>query len=467
MKFISAYFLFLLLVPSQCSFADRSRDLEKRVITTASQRIEIKGLSGSEITFKSWDKNEISIKLSVRISASDEKYEEDYVNALDIEETRSPSSVTVNFKELQRGVRGSGSFWGLFKGSAYLRKEIVGEIYVPKSNPLTTDLSYGSITLDDMKGEVYLLGKNNSLSLKNCSSLQTIENDYGTTVVENSGGSLNLSGVSSKVTIEKFEGPVKISADYSSLKLKDLKQSVSIRSQSGKHTIENVGGNLTVRSNYSTIVVNNVSGMAEIHSQSGNLRIENVDGLIIEAPYTKIEARRVTGKASKEVSIRGQSDSITLEDVQGNVTLDCPYSPISLEKVRGSVTLVTQSGRVTADDVIGDWKSETDYSTVRIRGLKAKSVSIRTKSNPVELDLLSIPATLDILNEYGSVAVSMPKGFSGEIQLDSEYASIDTDFPLRVKKTGGSAYAVGKVGTGSGTITIETKSGNITLKQRE
>ncbi len=467
MKSAYASLFFLLLVPSQCSFAQRSREIEKTVATTPSQRIELRGLSGSEIAFKSWDKNEVFIKLTVKISASDEKYEEEYINNLKVEDSKASGSVVIVFRELERGIRGSGSFWNLFKISAYVRKEIVGEIYVPKANPLTTDLSYGSISLDNMKGEVNLLGKSNTLSLRTCTTLKRIENDYGTTVIENSGGDLDLSGVSSEITIEKFDGPVTIEANYSTIVLRDIMKSVRIGSQSGRITIEQVGGNCTVRSDYTTISVSAVKGIADIRTQSGSLRVENVDGLIIDAPYTKVEARSVTGKASKDVTVRGQSDSMILEDIQGNIVLDSPYSQLTLQKIRGSVDLGTQSGRVTANDIIGDWKSQTDYSSVRIRGLKAKTVSLRNKSNPIEIELLSVPSSIDIINEYGAVTVSVPKGFSGDIQLDAEYASIETDFPIRSKKSGSSAYAVGKVGTGNGSITIETKSGNITLTEKD
>ena len=88
------------------------------------------------------------------------------------------------------------------------------------------------------------------------------------------------------------------------------------------------------------------------------------------------------------------------------------------------------------------------------------------KSDKIEAELSVVPSTVDIRNEYGSVSVDLPRGFSGDISLDAEYGKVNTDFPIQSRNRGSSGYAIGKVGSGTGRITIETRSGNIELSQK-
>ncbi len=458
----AAVSLALVAIPSE---TDQTRDIEHRSPTTPSQRIEIRGLSGSEIEFKSWDKNEVAMTIHVRISSSDQEYEDEYVRSLGIRETRSETTLLLEFEELRRGVKGGG-FWSIFKGGNYVRKEIRGEVFVPRSNALTTDFSYGSIALESMKGELRILGKNNSLSLKECSDVRTIENDYGESVLQGCGGNLTLKGTSSKVTIESFSGPVNIDARYSTIFVKNITQDATVKSQSGRITAESIGGDVTIQSDYTTIAVSSIKGDLTVGTKSGSLRVKGVQGLTVEAPYTTVEAADVSSPAGKPVSFSGQSGSLTLDNVKGDLHLVGPYSNMDLRNIRGSVDLQSKSSRITAEDISGDWKSHTEYSTLRLRGLRSKSVRVTNKSNGVRLDLSTIPNEVSIRNEYGGVEVTMPKGFAGEVMLDAEYGSIDTDFPIRSRKTGSSAYAVGTVGSGTGRITIETKSAGITITQQ-
>jgi len=444
--------------------ADQSKDIEHRAKVKPSQRIEITGLSGSKIEFKTWDKDEVYLRLNLRISSSDEDYEREYINSFEDHERTTEGSLILAFKEPRRDV--SSGIWSIFRGGSYVRKEITGEVFVPRANPLTTDLSYGSLSMTGIKGELNVLGKNNTLTLTDCANLHRITNNYGTTEVENGGGSLDLSGTSSTITVSNFAGPASVDANYSEIKMIGVAGTVSVKSQSGKHTFEDIGGNLTIRSKYSTMSIANVNGLLDIASQSGRVKARNVQGLIVDAPYTTIDAVDVTGINGKEVVISDQSATITLENIRGNTIITSPYSTIELRNIEGSVDVETKSGKVNARGVSGNWKSRTEYSRITLVELKSKEIFMTNKSGNIDADLLVVPSVIDIRNEYATVDVSIPRGFSGDISLDAEYGTVKTDFSIQTRNRGSSGYAVGKVGSGTGKIAIETRSGNIELTQK-
>lgn len=444
---------------------DQTRDLEHRAVTTPSQRIEIRGLSGTEIEFKSWDKNEVAMTIHVRISSSDRAYEEEYVQSLRIRETKSETSLLLEFIELRRGA-GGGGFWSLFTGGSYVRKEIRGEIFVPRSNALTTDFSYGAMALENMKGELRILGKNNYVSLKECSNVRVVENEYGESTLQNCGGDLKLTGMSSKVIIESFAGPVEVDARYSTISVKNITHTASIKSQSGRIAAETIGGNVSIDADYTTITASSIKGILSVKTKSGNVRVKGAGGLTVDAPYTPVEASDVVSPTGTPVTFSGQSGSLALENIKGDLLLDGPYSDIDLKNIQGSVELLSKSSGITAEGISGNWTSKTEYSTLRLRSVRSKTFRATNKSGDLRVELVTVPAEIGIRNEYGNVEVTMPKGFAGEVFLEADYGSIDTDLPIRSRNRESSSSASGSVGSGTGKITIETKSAGISLTQR-
>ncbi|TAK53088.1 MAG: hypothetical protein EPO24_14825, partial [Bacteroidetes bacterium] len=426
-----------LIVTTTCCFAEKHKTLEKRVATTATQRIEIEGISGSNVRFKTWANNEVLIKLRVSISSSDDNFEEEYISSATITESNTAETLRLTFDAEEQHEDGGFSLFKLFK-RFYVEKKISGEIYVPQKNPLTTDIRYGTLTLEDMEGELNLNGVGNTVTLRRCTAIKNVDNNYGKTIIEHSGGNLKLEGTSSTVTISDFNGKAHVEADYSTVTLSRVKQGVYVSDKSGKVKIEDMGGNSTIDADYSNITVKNVTGFVELNSTSATIKVYNVDGINLDANYSNVDITGVTGSAGKQIIVKGQSGSLSLIDAVGNVLIDNPYSNVELKNVKGNIDLTSKSASITANGVTGDWNSRTEYCSVKLKKLDAGNIVITNKSDRVELRLATAPDTLSIENEYGSVNVRMPSGFSGNVDLDSEYGSVHTNLSLKQKSRGSS-----------------------------
>ena len=178
MKYIIAVIVVFMLV--DIGQAEMHKAIDLRTPTTASQKLEIDGLSGSNITFTSWSKNEIYINLHVSIESSSDDYERDYIQNVKLSQMSENGVLRIRLEEPAISNGSGSSILNIFK-HFYVRKDISGEIFVPQSNPFSTDMRYGSLTLENMKGDLQLLGTSNTLKLKNCSSISQIDNNYGKT----------------------------------------------------------------------------------------------------------------------------------------------------------------------------------------------------------------------------------------------------------------------------------------------
>jgi hypothetical protein len=451
---------------------ERVRTIEQQFQTQPAQRIELYGFSGSEIKVQSWEKNEISVKLNITFSSSSPEDEQRYLDEIALKEDQSSDHISLTLAEPKMMSRSHSSFWSwitsAFRGSV-TRKTVEGEIFVPRSNALLAGVQYGSVSLDGMSGPVTVKGTSNSVTLKNCSSVSEVANDYGRTTIERCGGTLRLSCKSGTINIDQFKGKATLEADYSQIRVQDVTQSIAISSASSTMAVERIGGDAVIHSNYSSITVNNVSGFLEIKDSGGKIQVKTVDGIKINGDYSQMEISDVSGKAASEISIRGQSGPVSLANANGNVRIDNPYGNIELKNIKGNVDLDSKGARVTADNVVGDWHTDAEYSNVQITKLSAKRVTITNKSGKIDVELKIVPTSVDIRNEYADVDVNLPSGFGGDVDLNVSYGNLTTNLPsLKQKKfdNGAGAYGLRTVGDGSVKFAVETKSANIRVMQR-
>lgn len=451
-------------------FADKNKHLERHIPVDANQTISIQGISGANITFKSWDKPEIFINLMVQVSASDKEEEQQFIDSVKIIETSSASLLSLSFFDNSPGNRTSGvQIFGWFIGS-YFKREISGEIYVPQRNALSTNARYTNMFLENMQGEIQLSGRSNSLSLINCANLRHITNDYGKTIIKHSGGTLDFKGKSGSLGIEGFNGGLILDANYTGVQIQDVKQDVRLKSRSASIICERLEGSLRIDADYSTISVNNVKGYTDVESRSATIVVRNVGGASIRADYSNIELLGAQSlDSSRSVSVSTRSGSIKLENVTGRCSIEAPHTKILLKNIQGDVSLSATNSRVWVDGLKGNWTSSTSYTECSFQEVYANTIWMSNRSAAIDIKLRQIPRQLTIMNEYGEARVFMPQGFTGHVSADAQYGQVETNLQLNRTDTRSSVSMSGVVGGANskqpGTITIKTRSANIKLFQ--
>lgn len=442
------------------------KEIKKTYPVKSSQTIELLGFHGSTINVKSWEKNEIAIAIKVEFSSSDKQKEKEYFQKVDVLQEEIGERLVISYKEPKSNDEGF-SFSKFFKSffSSYTDLNVTGEIYLPTSAKLNSDMRYGSFSFDGIKGNIELSGVANTLVLKNCLSVQKIQNNYGTTTIDHSGGKLDLDGESSKIFVNDFNGSINADANYSTIKLNGITTELKVTCSSGTIDVDDVGGNIFFNADYSKINATNVKGSVVIESQSGTIRIKNTSGVTINAPYSNISVESVNG-SGKPVNIQNTSGQVDLSNITRDIIINDSYSKIKLSNIQGNVSVDGNGSTVHGRKVTGNLIVNNEYGDIRMDELSASTVEITNKSNKVDIELLTKPAKIDVKNEYGPVYVSLPE-FSGDVRLKASYGKITTNLPIEAEEIGGGAIAMGKVGSGTGMINIKTVSGDIDVQQKK
>ena len=140
---------------------------------------------------------------------------------------------------------------------------------------------------------------------------------------------------------------------------------------------------------------------------------------------------------------------------------------ISAEGVTGRIELHTASGDVTLQGVSGEVRAASASGTVKVRDA-AGSVNANTASGNVDVELTRLEGTGDMRfsSASGDVSVRLPSSLDARVDMSTASGSIETDFPIEVRKDRySSGYtARGQLGSGSRLLKISSASGDLRLK---
>lgn len=452
----------ILCISASSLFADKSKNIDKHIQVNPSQKIDVSDFPSSKISIKGWDKQEIYITVKVKISASDEEYETQFIDSIKIQESSSPSSVTISLKDNAPEENDNQlNFFGLKFGS-YFKKDFSVEIYVPAANLLSLSVKYSTLSIEGLRGELRVNGKSNSLTISDCAQLKEITDDYGSIVINNCKSSkFTLSTRSGSLQVNNFHGAMEINAPYCSVKMKELGAGAVIKGKSSTIDLAGIGGDVTVESSYSTITITEVKGRVWVTSKSGVVSLKRTGSATVNADYSTIDFREIRGDSSS-INASTRSGVVRIDEASGKVEIDAPYSRIALRKVIGEVAITTQSGKISMTETSGKINIKAEHSTIISRSTDANSIWLNGKSNSIEFSCSRVPKNTVILNEYGTTSMTIPSGFTGLLNLEAQQSRIETNLHIPENARGATVFR-GELGNSGETITI--KSGMVRLFQ--
>lgn len=202
----------------------------------------------------------------------------------------------------------------------------------------------------------------------------------------------------------------------------------------------------------------------DVNLAVGTMSATNVDGRVsLDAGSADITVSGAKGALSVDVG----SGNVSLNGASGDVSIDTGSGDVGLRQVAADMLSVdTGSGNVTGTDLSAmSVNVDTGSGNVELSAVRSPQVSIDTGSGDVILDLTAPVTQLGIDTGSGNVTVRAPANLNATVSLETSSGDLETDFPLQVRRTGSDELR-GKIGSGEGTITVETGSGDVKLLRR-
>ena len=193
----------------------------------------------------------------------------------------------------------------------------------------------------------------------------------------------------------------------------------------------------------------------------GSVTVTNVEGdLTLDTHDAEVMASGVKGGLRIDVG----SGSVRASQIEGNLSVDTGSGSVEVSRVRGgSLSIDTGSGDVTGSDLeAGDLSVDTGSGSIRLTGVVSPELSLETGSGGVTAELRRDVASLRVETGSGDIAIRAPASLGAEVEIETSSGDIETDFPLQITQHARD-HMVGTIGDGKGTIAIETGSGGIRL----
>lgn len=209
--------------------------------------------------------------------------------------------------------------------------------------------------------------------------------------------------------------------------------------------------------------------------QGRNRNIQATD-LVVRVPAaSRVQADTV----SADVAVSGVSGAQRHETVSGDIELNTTATDISLKSVSGAqqingagenarVTVRSISGDITVTDVTGELQLETVSGEAQVRDSALNRASMSTTSGELDYSgALQKDGVYDFRSISGNIGLTFAGTPDAQFDISAFSGNIDNSFGPEAQKV--SEYAPGKElrftgGQGSARVSVETLSGNITLR---
>ena len=210
-------------------------------------------------------------------------------------------------------------------------------------------------------------------------------------------------------------------------------------------------------------------GQVRIRNISGDVIVTGYDGdaIIVKAAKSgrdqeMIEIEDRSGAGNVDVGVRYPRNCNCEASVRFEVQAprSVSYDFDHIGSVSGEVQVTGVTGRLRASSVSGD---------VHIKEVSG-SVSASSVSGGVKVEIARLEGADDMKfsSVSGDVSVTAPASLDAEVDISSMSGSINTDFPVEVRKDrfGVHTSARGKLGEGSRHLKMSTISGSLSLRHQ-
>jgi|SRR5579859_25931 len=181
--------------------------------------------------------------------------------------------------------------------------------------------------------------------------------------------------------------------------------------------------NLTLINNFGDQSADNYNATLNLKPQTGNVTLQTLQG---------------------NVTVNDQRGNVTLQTLQGEATVNDLMGNVILQTVQGSVTVNDQTGNVTLQTVQGEAtvNDQTGNIAVTLSGSRWTG------------------AGMNATTQMGNVSVSRPMGYQAAFTAKSDAGNASIDSQTATSE--GSTGAVVTAGSGA-PIMLESKEGNVSV----
>jgi DUF4097 and DUF4098 domain-containing protein YvlB len=246
---------------------------------------------------------------------------------------------------------------------------------------------------------------------------------------------------------------------FGGIEVGDLTGAVQVSGQNGAVELRNIGGEVTASTSFGPMTAIRI-GAAVLKNQNGKIDVADVQGTLeASTSFASLTARHISGSAN----LRNQNGRVDL-DGAASAEIRTSFAGLSVNGVAGGVLLVNQNGKVAVTKVGGPLDARTSFASMDISG-EGPSFACHNQNGAIRLDVASGSVSNIVAStSFGEILVRLPGELKPTIQAQTEFAEINSDFPVLMKPKGSDPFK--DVDSGTLRIQLDTRNAPIRIAKK-
>jgi len=151
---------------------------------------------------------------------------------------------------------------------------------------------------------------------------------------------------------------------------------------------------------------------------------------------------------------------------EANLDIHSGDGDLTVHGLQGEINLSTQDGRIEADSLVGALRASTGDGNMRVQG-RFDSLYLRTGDGRIYAEISKgsqMASGWSIRSGDGNVEVSLPAGFSADLEVHTGDGRVTSELPIMLSGTLDRSSLRGKLNGAGPPLSVHTGDGSIHLK---
>ncbi len=168
-----------------------------------------------------------------------------------------------------------------------------------------------------------------------------------------------------------------------------------------------------------------------------------------------------------DLKLNSNLGTITVQASSGSLDLETGSGSIGVMDYTGPVVAKTNLGRIDMNQVTGALQLDSGTGSIQVNEFAGGKLVAETRTGSIQVDSrATLEGDLLLRTSTGSITLTLPQESSMKVSAQARTGSISAPNFLEMNRSGTSSSAVGTIGDGKHTVTLETGMGSINFNVR-
>lgn len=275
-----------------------------------------------------------------------------------------------------------------------------------------------------------------------------------------------------EVTLAGSTGSANITTGFGGIDVRDLTGSLTISNQNGATTLSGIragGDKLQVISSFGDIqVIGAEAGTVYLKSNNGSISLQDgyaTGAITLDNGFGNV---KFTGGRAETVSVNSDNGEVALNNVSvaTEVTATSNFGDVIIKNVSAKrYAIQSQNGDLSLEDISGVIKAKSGFGSITLLHAPDSTLDLRSDNGSIRFDGSLGSGPHIISSNFGSIKILLPANSNLNIDMDTDFGDIDTDFEILTSGKQSEKEITGKIGGGGDLLEVHTNNGSISLSK--